>query len=244
MNGMSLAESTVLLPETKMNYPGEGRLAVYIPAHTTHGVVLALHGSGRGIADYRTVPFYMKQLEISVNYGYAFAVLENGPDTYGTDDGVHNTDIAVKYLQNKFGTERIIFWATSAGGACAFRYIIEHPNTISAVIGTFPVVDLKSAFTVLSSCRRAWHAENMTLEEYSKKIEHKNPADAIEKLSGIPMYIAHGRMDKAVPFESNSALLAKAGAVIHELKDGIHSTDDMRYYDTAPHMALKTDKYE
>ncbi len=78
----------------------------------------------------------------------------------------------------------------------------------------------------------------MSMEEFTALTESKNPADLLDRLNNIPMHIAHGRLDKAVPFESNPVLLIKAGAVIYEIKDGTHGTDDMRYYDFAPHAAL------
>ena len=113
---MTPAEQVFDLPGARVSYLGQGRLAVYEPGSNINGVVLALHGSGRGIADYTEVPFYKRQLEISFSYGFAFAVLENGPDTYGTDDGVFNTCLAADALMKMYGADRIALWATSAGG--------------------------------------------------------------------------------------------------------------------------------
>ena len=226
------------LPEAAAQTGREGTLAVFRPEGTVRGVVLAVHGSGRGIADYRDTPFYAEQRDISLGYGFAFAALENGPDTYGTDDGVRRLGLAVAELRRMFSADRIALWATSAGGVCALRAAAEQRDAVSALIGTFPAADLNSVFPILASCRRAWKAEGISPSEFAERIRGKNPPDLFGRLRGLPMFLAHGLMDKAVPYGGNSALLERIGAKVHVLPDGVHGTEDFRYYDIAPHAAF------
>lgn len=241
---MKIYEST--LAGAAVRYPeiGQGRLSVALPDVCAEDspVVLALHGSGRGIEAYHTIPFYMHQRDICLSCGYTFAVLQNGPDTYGTDEGLHNTTLAAEELLNRWTSHRsLILWATSAGGVCAFRYAAGNPEKVRGIIGTFPVVDLQSVFPILSSCRAAYGRTENEFETFMMQIHGKNPADFLSRLRQIPMYIAHGTADRAVPYHTNALLLSeKAGAHLYTIENGVHGTADFRYYDQAPHDALQT----
>ena len=241
---MKIYEST--LAGAAVRYPeiGQGRLSAAIPDVCAEDspVVLALHGSGRGIEAYHTIPFYIRQRDICLSYGYTFAVLQNGPDTYGTDEGLHNTVLAAEELLKKYTSQRtLILWATSAGGVCAFRYAAGNPDKVRGIIGTFPVADLANVFTLLSSCRAAYDRKEGEYEAFAQQIRDKNPASFLPELRNIPMYIAHGTLDRAVPYRENALLLAeKAGAHLYTVEDGVHGTADFRYYDHAPHEALRT----
>ena len=241
---MNVSPMLIDLPRAIVRYPRQGTLAVFRPENDVSGIVLAVHGSGRGIDDYSRTPFYAKQRDISLEYGHAFAVLEDGPDTYGTDEGVRNLTLAAEELFGLFHTDRIVLWATSAGGVCALRYAAGHREHVSAFIGTFPVVDLNAVFPILQSCRRAWDAEGMTPEGFAEKIKGKNPPDLFGSLCGLPMFIAHGLADRAVPYKENAAVLRRIGANIHTIPDGVHGTEDYRYYEHAPHEAFEYLKHE
>lgn len=236
---------TYMLPGAAVRYPeiGQGRLSVTIPDTLAEEspVVLALHGSGRGIDDYHTVPFYMRQRDLCLEYGYTFAVLQNGPDTYGTDEGLHNTALAAEELLNRWTEQKsLLLWATSAGGVCAFRYAAANPDKIRGIIGTFPVVDLENVFPILASCRAAYGMRENQAEEFAARIRGKNPAGMLALLRQIPLYIAHGTADRAVPYPQNAHLLAtEASAHLYTIEDGVHGTADFRYYDHAPHDALE-----
>lgn len=240
---MKIYEST--LAGAAVRYPeiGQGRLSVALPdvCEEDSPVVLALHGSGRGIEAYHTLPFYMRQRDICLGYGCAFAVLQNGPDTYGTDEGLYNTALAAEELLKNYTSRRdLILWATSAGGICAFRYAAENPKKVRGIIGTFPVVDLVSVFPLLSSCRAAYGRREEEYEAFAEQIRDKNPASFLPRLGNIPLYIAHGTADRAVPYRENALLLSeKAGAHLYTIENGAHGTADFRYYDHAPHDALQ-----
>ena len=234
----SLTGAAVRYPEI-----GQGRLSVTVPENPADNspVVLALHGSGRGIADYHTVPFYMRQRDLCLEYGYTFAVLQNGPDTYGTEEGLHNTILAAEELLTHWTSQRsLILWATSAGGVCALRYAAGNMEKVRGMIGTFPVVDLLNVFPILVSCRAAYGYTEEDYELFAEQIQGKNPAVFLPCLRKIPMYIAHGTADRAVPYRENALLLSnKAGAHLWTVEDGVHGTKDFRYYDHAPHDALQ-----
>jgi len=229
-----------------IHYPeiGQGRLSVTVPEVSAEDspVVLALHGSGRGIDDYHTVPFYMRQRDLCLEYGYTFAVLQNGPDTYGTEEGLHNTVLAAEELLKRWTSQQsLILWATSAGGVCAFRYAARNPERVRGILGTFPVVDLLNVFPILTSCRAAYGRTENESEAFAEQIREKNPAGFLFRLRQIPMYIAHGTADRAVPYRDNALLLhEKTGAHLYTIEDGVHGTADFRYYDHAPHDALQT----
>ncbi len=241
---MKIYES--ILSGAAVRYPeiGQGRLSVAVPENPADDspVVLALHGSGRGIDDYHTVPFYMRQRDLCLEYGYTFAVLQNGPDTYGTEEGLHNTMLAAEELLNLWTSQRsLILWATSAGGVCAFRYAAENPEKVRGIIGTFPVADLQNVFPILASCRAAYGRTENEFEAFAMQIQGKNPAGFLPRLRKIPMYIAHGTADRAVPYCDNALLLSeKADAHLYTIEGGVHGTADFRYYDQASHDALQT----
>ena len=241
---MNASPTLISLDGAAVRYPRQGMLAVFRPEGDVSGVVLAVHGSGRGIDDYSRTPFYLKQRDISLENGHAFAVLENGPDTYGTDEGLFDLTLAAEELFGLFRTDRIVLWATSAGGVCALRYAAGHREHVSAFIGTFPVADLNSVFPILQSCRRAWDAEGLTPEGFAEKIKGKNPPDLTDSLRGLPMFIAHGLEDRAVPYHENAGLLVRIGAKIHTVPDGVHGTEDYRYYEHAPYAAFDYLKHE
>ncbi len=198
-------------------------------------MVLALHGSGRGIADYHTVPFYSRQIEIALCHGYGFAVLENGSDTYGTDIGYARVVSAAEALLYHWIREdapkKLTPWATSAVGIGMYRYAAEHSANVRALIGTFAMLNLTEGFRRLASCRKAWGAEDMSAEDFRQLVMGKNPADMMDKLCGIPIYLAHGNRDTAVSIDPNARRLAKeSDAVLYEIPDGIQGIEDMRYY--------------
>ena len=206
-------------------------------------MVLALHGSGRGIDSYDEVPFYIRQKEIALENGYAFAILQNYQDTYGTDTGYHNVKLAAnELLTNWTNGTKLILWATSAGGVGMYRYTAENPQNIRALIGTFAVFDLEKVFPTLASCRKAWDADQLSPARFAELVQGKNPGRMLNKLKGIPIYLAHGTQDSAVPLDLSSQILAdEAGAYLYKIEGGVHGLEDFRYYDEAPRKALLQD---
>jgi len=222
----------------------QGNLVIHLPdGWDGESMVLALHGSGRGTQSYDEVPFYIRQKELALGEGYAFAILQNMQDTYGTDIGYHNVCLAAEeLLTNWTHGEKLTLWATSAGGVGMYRYAAEHAENVRALIGTFAVFDTEKVFPVLASCRKAWGADGKTAEEIAKIVEGKNPGKMLDALRGIPIYLAHGTADKSVPIELSAQIAAdELGAFLHRIEGGVHGLEDYRYYDEAPLRALRDD---
>ncbi len=243
---LSALRHEIALPGAEKRNPAsdQGNLVIHLPdGWDGRRAVLALHGSGRGTQSYDEVPFYIRQKEIALERGYAFAILQNMQDTYGTDIGYHNVERAAnELLAHWTNGERLTIWATSAGGVGMYRYAAEHRENVRALIGTFAVFDLESVFPLLSSCRKAWGADRMTAEEFAALVKGKNPGRMIEALRGIPIYLAHGTADAAVPIEENAYLIERElEAYLCAVDGGVHGTADFRYYEQAPLLALAED---
>ena len=225
-----------MLPDAEIRYPGQGEVLLWLPAELPEGVrvpcIAAAHGSGRCAAAYREVPFYARQREISLEHGYAFAVLSNGRDCWGTDAGVRNFRSLLRFLPEQFPLSgEYGIWATSAGGALAFRAVAEEGGAIRFVIGTFPVYDLYTEYGLLASCRAAYG--NAGEEEFRARIAGKNPPALCDRLRGCRYYVTHGDADRAVPLGANSQRMADdLGACVRLqiLPGGVHGTSDLSYY--------------
>lgn len=232
-----------LLPGARVNYPGQGTAYIVIPKTPRERlpVVIAIHGSGRGALDYRDTPFYIRQQQLAEEYGCLFAAVSNGPDTWGTDDGLHNVECLLDYVQSQYKTaSKVLLWATSAGGVLAHRLIKRRPKRVAAVLGTFPVYDLEVELSILKSCRQAWGVAS--LDELRQKTAGKNPPELIGEIGDIPFFLAHGDADEAVPLAENSGRLAKElGSSVHleVITGGSHSAGDMRYLENTPSAALR-----
>lgn len=226
------------LDGAKINYEGQGTVYLEEPPGKITSVVVAVHGSGRGALDYRDHKFYRKQRDLALQNGCVFAVVSNRRDTWGTDDGLYNINLLVDFLMEKYAVEKVILWATSAGGSLASRMVKDFPQKVSHIIGTFPVYDLSAEFHS-DACRRAWGTEN--LNEFLAKIQGKNPADFPEALKAHRYYITHGSADTAVPLTENSLKLkADLGdkVTLEIIEGGIHSTKDFSFYGKAVQKAF------
>jgi pimeloyl-ACP methyl ester carboxylesterase len=230
------------LPGARVNACGQGVAGIELPekARGKLPVVIAVHGSGRGAPDYWQTPFYSRQRQIALEHGCLFAVVSNGTDTWGLDDGLYNLQRLLQYLSEQYEIrEKVVLWATSAGGVLAHRLAFLCPERIAAVIGTFPVYDLAREFLVLPSCGKAWGAEEETA--FLEKIAGKNPPEFVQGLKGIPFFLSHGDSDQAVPLEDHSQALARdlgCGVSLEVIPGGEHGTQDLRYLETMPPKAL------
>ena len=230
------------LPDARVHYPGQGTALITLPqdSQTPMPVVIAIHGAGRSALDYRDTPFYIRQQQIAREQGCLFAAISNGPDAWGTDDGLYNVECLLDYVLTHYKTaSKVLLWPTSAGGVLAHRLVKKRPEQIAAVLGTFPVYDLAAEFPLLDACGQAWKVS--TQEELLQKISGKNPPDFIEDLQNTPYFIAHGDEDTAVPLAKNSArLAADCGSNVHLqiIPHGQHSCQDMRYLETVPAAAF------
>ena len=194
--------------------------------------VLACHGSGRCALSYRDVPFYAKQRDIALAAGYAFAACDLELDTYGTPAGLKKLDAFYGWVVANLPVRpRAALWGSSAGGSGMFRFAGAYPARVHLLLGTFPVWDLLSV-THLASMRAAWGG--LAGEMLEKAVAPYNPAAHLEWTLQVPIAIAHGRNDRAVPLEKNALALAhQVGERAHLfLTDDEHSTQACGLYET------------
>ena len=232
------------LSGAKINYEGQGTCLIALPdGITPKKAVIAVHGSGRGALDYLDEPFYKRQLEISLQNGCMFACVSNVRDTWGTDDGLHNLLLLIDHVKSNYNINKVILWSTSAGGTLANRTVIEHPELVELVIGTFPVYDLVSEFLVLDSCKTAWKTTDFN--EFKQKTKGKNPADFADKLACCKHYIAHGSADTAVPIKDHSLKLKNdvgENVMLEIIENGEHETSNFAYFGKALEKAFESIK--
>lgn len=227
------------LEGVKSNYPGQGSVYLEEPAQQPNAVVIAVHGSGRNALDYRDTPFYSRQRDIVLENGCVFAALSNRYDTWGTDDGLYNLNLLTDWLRQRYLTDKVALWATSAGGVLANRMVRSYPEKISLVIGTFPVYDLAAEFHLVT-CRRGWHTEDYS--EFQHLIAGKNPADFPDALKNHPYYITHGTDDVAVPIEKNAYKMQKDlgdNVALQVIEGGVHSTENFAFYGDTVEQAMR-----
>ena len=113
-NKHEIREEVLKLSGIKGKSDGQVYIAMpgKIPPNAKLPAVIAVHGSGRGALDYQSTPFYVEQRNIALANGYIFAVISNGADTWGLDEGLYN-------LIQKHGVEKVMFgsdyplWNTS-----------------------------------------------------------------------------------------------------------------------------------
>lgn len=168
-------------------------------------VVMAIHGNGREarnyfIGDKKGSKFYDHQRDLAVKSGAVFVVVSNGKYTWGTDRGLTSLLKVYNYVQKKYRVKKAwTLWGTSAGGTLANRMVIEHPDLVKNVIGTYPVFDLEDMFSRHPAAQVVW--------KEADRARAANPALHPDKLAQKRYLIFHGDRDKVVPAEKHSVLL-------------------------------------
>ena len=226
-------EKEFILDGAKINHKEQGTVYIAEPVCEYSFAVIAVHGSGRGALDYKNTPFYARQRDICIENGCLFATISNRSDTWGINDGLYNVNLLVDYIISNYPVKtKVELWATSAGGTLTNRMVIENPEKVELVIGTFPVYDLKAAFE-LNSCKNAW------------KDKAEKPVDIPEfsdLLKTVNYYITHGDNDDVVPLEKHSLKLSMDlgdNVYLEIIKGGEHSTDNYAFYGKAVEKAFE-----
>lgn len=199
----------------------------------TYPVLLALHGSGREARSYRPNDpkgnvFYIHQRNLALQNGYLFVTVSNGPDTWGTDTGLHTVLTVYDYVKANYRVKKgWALWGSSAGGVLMYRLIREYPDRVDRALGTFPVYDLYDAFGRLESARQSWKTAAAFTEI--------NPAQTPEAFAYVPILLFHGTADEAVPMAKHSERLVRevrswGGEVTLYEAPGGHDTANMALY--------------
>ena len=235
------------LEGARVNYETQGYCSIDLPEKTDstqngeYPLVIAVHGSNRGAIDYDECPFYAEQKKIALQKGCVFGVISNRLDTWGRDDGLYNLVLFIRYIIENYPVrKKAILWATSAGGTLACRTVSEYPELVELVIGTFPVYDLESTYS-LNTCRVAWRAKDV--ETFRSAIDGKNPCKFYDRLKNCNFFVTHGTADSAVPYTEN-ALKMKSDLgdkmYLETIEGGVHSTQNFAFYGKAVDMAFSS----
>ena len=110
----------------------------------------------------------------------------------------------------------------SRGGLWVSSWALEHPDRVAGIGGIYPVYD----FTSYPGAKRAAPVYGLTEEELLAQQDTLNPIKRGGELADakIPVFIIHGKIDKVVPLEKNSAALEEiyeakgAGDLIEVIK--------------------------
>ncbi|MFH1268618.1 MAG: alpha/beta hydrolase, partial [Planctomycetota bacterium] len=139
--------------------------------------------------------------------GIAIAGVDVG-ESFGSPRGRATYNALHRRLTSDEGfQQRACLLARSRGGLMLYCWAAENPEKVCCIAGIYPVCNLAS----YPGLGRACEAYGMTESELAAKLCDHNPVDRLEPLAkaGIPIFHIHGDVDKVVPLEDNSGLLAR-----------------------------------
>jgi len=139
--------------------------------------------------------------------GIAIAGVDVG-ESYGSPAGRATYTALHKHLTTTQGfAPKACLLARSRGGLMLYCWAVENPDKVSGVAGIYPVCNIAS----YPGLKRACGAYGLTEAELKAKLSEHNPVDRLAALAraGVPIYHIHGDVDKVVPLEANSGLLAQ-----------------------------------
>lgn len=139
--------------------------------------------------------------------GIAIAGIDVG-ESYGSPTGrkIYEQFHDLLVTELKFSPTPVLL-ARSRGGLMLYSWAAEHPESVGAVAGIYPVCNIAS----YPGVKRAAGAYQMTPGELEKQLTTFNPIDRLAGLAQarVPIRHIHGDADKVVPLEHNSSELAK-----------------------------------
>jgi len=97
--------------------------------------------------------------------------------------------------------------ARSRGGLMLYCWAEDNPGKVRCIVGIYPVCNLTS----YPGLARASGAYGLTESQLAARLSEHNPVDRIAALAKarVPIFHIHGDIDKTVPLDDNSALLAQ-----------------------------------
>lgn len=138
--------------------------------------------------------------------GIAVAGIDVG-ESYGSPQGRAGFSALYHELVERRGFSRKpCLLARSRGGLMLYNWAAEHPESVGAIAGIYPVCNLRS----WPGLERACGAYGVSAEQLDKQLAQHNPVDRLAPLAkaGVPIFHIHGDSDDVVPLLDNSALLA------------------------------------
>ncbi|MEO1995581.1 MAG: alpha/beta hydrolase, partial [Planctomycetaceae bacterium] len=139
--------------------------------------------------------------------GIAIAGVDVG-ESYGSPQGRAVYQALYEQLTRHRGySTKPVLLARSRGGLMLLSWAVEHPQSVAAVAGIYPVCNIAS----YPGIARAAPAYGMTAKQLQEKLAEHNPVDRLEKLAAarVPIFHLQGDSDRVVPHEKNSGLLAE-----------------------------------
>jgi len=139
--------------------------------------------------------------------GIAIAGIDVG-ESYGSPDGSALFSAFHKHLTEEcLMAPRPALLARSRGGLMLYSWAAENPTAVAAIAGIYPVTDL----TTFPGIERACAAHKLTADQLADQLAERNPIDRLAPLARlrVPLFHIHGDADQLVPYEANSAELAR-----------------------------------
>ena len=138
--------------------------------------------------------------------GIAVAGIDVG-ESYGSPQGRAGFSALYHELVERRGFSRKpCLLARSRGGLMLYNWAAEHPESVGAIAGIYPVCNLRS----WPGLDRACGAYGLSAEQLDKELAQHNPVDRLAPLARarVPIFHIHGDSDDVVPLPDNSGLLA------------------------------------
>ncbi|HEY3964170.1 MAG TPA: PQQ-binding-like beta-propeller repeat protein [Planctomycetaceae bacterium] len=98
---------------------------------------------------------------------------------------------------------RPVLLGRSRGGLMICNWAVEHPDQVAAIVGIYPVFDLRT----YPGLDKAAAAYGMAAKELGERSAENNPIERVGSLAKarVPTFLIHGDVDKVVPLHENSA---------------------------------------
>jgi len=142
-----------------------------------------------------------------LNHGIAIAGVDVG-ESFGNPAGrAAFTALYEKWTREMGLAPKTCLLAQSRGGLMHYNWAAENPGRVACIVGIYPVCDLRS----WPGLAQAAPAYGMTEQGLSSHLAEHNPIDRLAPLAKVrvPILHLHGDVDKVVPLDRNSAILAQ-----------------------------------
>lgn len=139
--------------------------------------------------------------------GIAIAGIDVG-ESFGSPEGRRLYSALYRELvDNRRFAPKASLLARSRGGLMLYCWAAENPKKVNGIAGIYPVCNIAS----YPGIDRACSAYGFTSEQLRSELTKHNPIDRLAPLAdaGVPIFHIHGDVDKVVPLELNSGMVAK-----------------------------------
>jgi len=139
--------------------------------------------------------------------GIAIAGIDVG-ESMGNSKGRALFSALYKELTEKRGfSKKASLIARSRGGLMQYNWAVENPEKVACIAGIYPVCNLAS----YPGLKRASSAYGTDVAGLEKILKANNPIDRLAPLAKakVPIFHIHGDVDKVVPLEKNTAIVAE-----------------------------------